>query len=43
MQKTEIKEDKNLEETRFQIVKAMLKEFPELRGRVKEYLEKDVI
>ena len=30
----------DLEETRFRIVKTMLEEFPELKRRVKEYLEK---
>jgi len=29
------------EETRFRIVKAMLEEFPELKRRVKKYLEKE--
>jgi len=31
----------DLEEIRFNIIKAMLEEFPELKKRVKEYLEKD--
>ena len=30
------------EEARFQIVKAMLREFPELKRRIKEYLEREL-
>ena len=29
----------NLEETRWQVIKALLDEFPALRRRVKEYLQ----
>ena len=29
----------NLEETRWQVIKALLDEFPKLRRRVKEYLQ----
>lgn len=31
----------DLEEIRFKIVRSMLEEFPELRKRVKEYLNKE--
>ena len=31
----------DLEKTRFGIVKTMLEEFPELKRRVKEYLERE--
>ena len=37
----EMEKAENLEEVRFQIIKAMLEEFPGLRKRVREYLERE--
>ena len=38
--KTEMKNNRNIEEIRWQVVKAMLDDFPALRGKVKSYIEK---
>ncbi len=35
-----MKSVQNVEEIRWQVVKAMLDDFPALRGRVKSYVEK---
>lgn len=36
-----MKGNRNIEEIRWQVVKAMLDDFPELRGKVKSYIEKE--
>jgi hypothetical protein len=38
--KPEMKSHQNIEEIRWQVVKAMLKDFPALRKKVKGYIEK---
>lgn len=38
--KPEMKSHQNIEEIRWQVVKAMLDDFPTLRGKVKSYIEK---
>ena len=38
--KPEMKNNRNIEEIRWQVVKAMLDDFPALRGKVKSYIEK---
>jgi hypothetical protein len=35
-----MKSVRNVDEIRWQVVKAMLDDFPELRGKVKSYVEK---
>jgi hypothetical protein len=36
---TKMKSHHNVEEIRWQVVKAMLDDFPELKGKVKSYVE----
>jgi hypothetical protein len=38
--KSEMKGTRNIEEIRWQVLKAMLDDFPSLRGKVKSYIEK---
>jgi len=38
IQREGLSRDRDLEEVRFQVIKAMLEEFPNLKRRVKEYL-----
>jgi hypothetical protein len=38
--KPKMKSHHNIEEIRWQVVKAMLDDFPALRGKVKSYIEK---
>jgi hypothetical protein len=35
-----MKSTRNIEEIRWQVLKAMLDDFPSLRGKVKSYIEK---